>query len=468
MADSKELLNAFRENIIKNMTEGIMVIGFDGVIKFANQAALETLGFAEDQLIGKKFAALFFEDEQNDQFTQAVLDSIYDRNKAHQAIVPYNTGERTLHLRVISSFLKEGDERIGTIIVFSDLSEIMDLRDAVKSMEKIKALNDQLEMRNKLISETFGRFLSDDIVRHLLDTPEGLRLGGDKRELTIMMSDLRGFTAMSERMDPADLISMLNHYLGEMTEVIQYRHGTIIEFIGDGILALFGAPEPSETHASDAVAAALEMEARMGAINQWNEERGYPVLEMGIGINTGEVIVGNIGSEKRTKYGVVGSHVNLCGRIESYTVGGQVLISPTTKELVKEELEVAKSLHVYPKGANGELELSQITGIGAPYNIHVEVVESVLQQIERPIAVCMYKIEGKHGTDKVLYGGITAVASDGAVLETDAEFEIYDNLQINAGGKLFCKVIDKTDKGYQLQYTSIPTGYALWLKNSRS
>lgn len=468
MANSKELLNTFKENIIINITEGIMVVGFDGVIMYANQATLETLGFSEDELIGKKFAALFFEDERNDQFSQTVLDSIYDRNTAHQAIVPYHTGDRTLHLRLLSSFLTEGDERIGIIIVFSDLSEIMDLRDAVKSMEKIKALNDQLEMRNKLISETFGRFLSDDIVRHLLDTPEGLRLGGDKRELTIMMSDLRGFTAMSERMDPADLISMLNHYLGEMTEVIQSRHGTIIEFIGDGILALFGAPEPSQTHASDAVAAALEMEARMEEINQWNEEKGYPVLEMGIGINTGEVIVGNIGSEKRTKYGVVGSHVNLCGRIESYTVGGQVLISPTTKELIKEELEIAKRMHVYPKGANGELELSQVTGIGAPYNIHVEVVESVLQQIERPIAVCMYKIEGKHGTDKVLYGGITAVASDGAVLETDAEFEIYDNLQINAGGKLFCKVTDKTDKGYQLQYTSIPTGYALWLKNARS
>ena len=465
MEDSHRL---FRENIVENLSEGLMVIGFDGIVRLANNAAFDILGFSEEELIGKKFAALFFDDQRNDQFSQTVIDSIYDHNKAHQAIVPYYNGNRTLHLRLISSFLKEGDERIGIIMVFSDLSELMDLRDAVRSMEKIKALNDQLEIRNKLISETFGRFLSDDIVKHLLDTPDGLRLGGKKQLLTIMMSDLRGFTAMSERMDAADLISMLNHYLGEMTEVIQAHRGTIIEFIGDGIMALFGAPEASKTHASDAVAAALEMEERMEEINRWNSERDYPILEMGIGINTGEVIVGNIGSEKRTKYGVVGSHVNLCGRIESYTVGGQVLISPSTKELIKEELEVAKSMHVYPKGANGELELSQVTGIGAPYDIHVKQTESVLQQLDRPIPVCLHRLEGKHEEAKAIYGGLTAVARDGALLETETEFEVYDNLQINAGGKLFCKVTDKTDNGYKLQYTSIPTGYAEWLKSFRN
>ncbi len=457
----------FRDNIVENMSEGILVIEFDGVVRFANNAAFRMLGLSEEDLVGRRFASIFFEDKRNDKFSQLVLDSIYGENTAHQAIVPYYTGNKKLYLRVISSYLTEGAERLGLIIVFSDLSELVDLRDAVKSMEKIKALNDQLEIRNKLISETFGRFLSDDIVRHLLDTPDGLRLGGTKQELTIMMSDLRGFTAMSERMDAADLISMLNHYLGEMTEVIQKHNGTIIEFIGDGIMALFGAPKAVPTHASDAVACALEMEARMEEINKWNEERDYPVLEMGIGINTGEVIVGNIGSEKRTKYGVVGSHVNLCGRIESYTVGGQVLISPTTRDLIKEELEIAKTMVVYPKGANGELELTHVTGIGAPYDIHVKQVDNVLQQLENPIPVSMYRIEGKHGTAKALYGGLTAVSHEGATLETDADFEMYDNLQINAGGKLFCKVTDKTDKGYQIQYTSIPTGYAGWLKSSR-
>ncbi|MCR4590328.1 MAG: PAS domain S-box protein [Lachnospiraceae bacterium] len=439
-----ELNALFRDNLLESMTEGVMVIGFDGVIIYLNPAAGEIMGFSNEEVLGQKFASLFFDDERNDNFTQTVLDAIYDRNRTQHNMVDYYTGTKKLELHVVSSFLTDNDEKLGVIIVLSDLSELMQTRDA------------------------FGRFLSDDIVKQLLDTPDGLTLGGVKRELTIMMSDLRGFTAMSERMDPTDLITMLNHYLGEMTEIIETHNGTIIEFIGDGILAIFGAPMASEKHASDAVASALLMEARMEEINKWNKERDYPLLEMGIGINTGEVIVGNIGSERRTKYGVVGSHVNLCGRIESYTVGGQILISPATRDMISEELEIIKKMTVYPKGANGELELSQITGIGAPYDIHVEMTDSALQQLEHPIAVCFHKLDGKHEDAKVLYGGLTAVARDGAVLESDASFEIYDNIRIDAGGKLFCKIVEKNEKGYVLQYTSVPTGYAGWLKTARS
>lgn len=439
-----ELNSLFRDNLLESMSEGVMVIGFDGVIIYHNPSAVKILGFSNEEILGKKFAALFFNDPRNDDFSQTVLDAIYDRNSAQHNVVDYYSGEKMMHLHVISSFLTNRDEKLGVIIVLSDLSELMETRNA------------------------FGRFLSKDIVKQLLDTPGGLTLGGTKRELTIMMSDLRGFTAMSERMDAGDLITMLNHYLGEMTEVIESNNGTIIEFIGDGIMAIFGAPEQSDKHASDAVAAALHMEERMEDINKWNKERDYPVLEMGIGINTGEVIVGNIGSERRTKYGVVGSHVNLCGRVESYTVGGQILISPTTRDMISEELEIVKKMTVYPKGVNGEMELFHVVGMGAPYNIHVEIADRAMQHLERPIAVCFHKLDGKHEDAKFYFGGFTSVAGDGAILETDADFEVYDNLRIDAGGKLFCKVTDKTEKGYVIQYTSIPTGYAGWLKNARS
>ncbi len=217
MPDSSQLI---QENIILNMSEGVMSIGFNGVIGYINPAAIEILGLSGDSS-GKKFAACFFDDNDNDDFIQTVLDAVYDRTRPHEAIVEYQKGDKTLQLRVVTSFLQDNGERVGIIVVFSDLSELMDLRDAVKSMEKIRALNSQLEFRNKLLGETLGRFLSDEIVKQLLDTPDGLRLGGKKKCLTIMMSDLRGFTAMSERMDPQDLITMRNKYLGEMTEAIQ-------------------------------------------------------------------------------------------------------------------------------------------------------------------------------------------------------------------------------------------------------
>ena len=461
MPDKRELI---RESIMRDMSEGVMTISFDGIISYLNPAALHILSRTEEELLHQSFGVCFFDNEANDDFTQAILDAVYDRDRTHDAIVPYFTGTETKQLRMVTSYLTDGAERVGVIVVLSDMTELTELRDAVKAMERIRALNGQLELRNQLLSETFGRFLSDEIVRQLLETPDGLALGGKKRTLTIMMSDLRGFTAMSERMDAGDLVSMLNHYLGEMTEIIERRGGTIIEFIGDGILAIFGAPAASDTHAEDAVAAAVEMEARMEAVNAWNAERDYPVLEMGIGLNTGEVIVGNIGSEQRTKYGVVGSHVNLCGRIESYTVGGQVLISPLTRELCKAELEIAQEMTVYPKGVKGELVLSQVTGIGAPYNVTAKVKSTKPQALEKPIPVRFHKLDGKHGGAKSYYGGIVAVAHDGAVLDTEAELEVYDNIQIEVGGKLFGKIMERTEEGALLRYTSIPAGYEAWLK----
>ena len=267
------------------MTEGVMTIGFDGVITYVNQAAASILEMNTDTLLGKKFLQCFFEYPENDAFNQTILDAVYDSATTHRNIVPYYTGTDMRQLHVTSSYLHDDGVKVGVIAVLSDISELTELRDAVKAMQRIRQLNSQLELRNKLLSETFGRFLSDEIVRQLLDTPDGLMLGGKKRGLTIMMSDLRGFTAMSEQMEPQALIAMLNHYLGAMTDVIQRYNGTIIEFIGDGILAIFGAPLASEQHAADAVAAAVAMQTQMKAINEWNAERGYPVLEMGIGIN---------------------------------------------------------------------------------------------------------------------------------------------------------------------------------------
>ncbi len=453
-----------RKKILSNINDGILSITFNGIVNYANDTAIRILGMPEEQLIGKSFASNFFENPENDDFAQAVLDSIYDRQDPHDAIVNYTSNGKTYVLRMLTSFYTDGGKRTGIIVLFSDMSEVVELRDAVKSMQRIKMLNKKLELRNKLLSETFGRFLSDEIVRQLLDTPKGLELGGKKQSLTIMMSDLRGFTALSERMDPSDLISLLNHYLETMTDAIQSNGGTIIEFIGDGILAIFGAPLSYEDHASKAVAAALQMEASMKKINDWNEERGYSALEMGIGIHTGEVIVGNIGSEKRTKYGVVGAAVNLCGRIESYTVGGQILISPDTRASVTSELEIAKEMKVYPKGASKELVLYLVTGIGEPYNIHVNMGAAKPLELKKPVPVCFYRLDGKHRLEGTMYGGIKAVANDMAVIETDASLSVMDNIEIDAGGDLYCKIMDEEDGGYLLQYTSVPIGYEKWIK----
>lgn len=456
-------IEVIRQRILTEIDEGIMLIGFNGMINYANNSASRILGIPQSKMTGHSFISMFFDKPEKDEFTQAIIDSVYDREKKHDVIVTYSTGKKELTLRMMTSFYKDGEQRKGIIAVFSDISEIMDLRDAVKSMKKIQKLNEGLELRNKLLSETFGRFLSDEIVKKLLDTPDGLKLGGEKRNLTMMMSDLRGFTALSEHLDAGDLIKLLNHYLEEMTAAIQEFGGTIIEFIGDGILVVFGAPDYYEDHATKAVAAALRMQSKMEDVNKWNEKRGYPTLEMGIGINSGEVIVGNIGSEKRTKYGVAGAAVNLCGRIESYTIGGQILIPPSTRELIKEELDIETTMTVYPKGAKNELTLMQITGIEKPYDIHLKQENRKPVPLEKPAPVCFYKLEGKHKLEGTYFGGILSVTEDRAIMSTDTTLEVFDNIQIEAGGDLYCRVIEKLEDGYLLQYTAIPAGYEDWI-----
>ncbi|WP_439102962.1 adenylate/guanylate cyclase domain-containing protein [Congregibacter sp.] len=190
---------------------------------------------------------------------------------------------------------------------------------------------DQLERNERFIRATFGRYLSDDIVTEILENPEGMELGGDLREVTIMMSDIRGFTTMSEQLAPDRVVSMLNRYLGAMTDIILEYGGTIDEFLGDAILAVFGAPRRHDDDPDRAARCALAMQAAMEEINAANRGDGLPELAMGIALNTGNVIAGNIGSERRSKYGFVGHAMNVTSRIEDIARRGEILIAESTR-----------------------------------------------------------------------------------------------------------------------------------------
>jgi len=178
----------------------------------------------------------------------------------------------------------------------------------------------------EFIKSTFGRYVSPDVMREILDGK--IALGGEARVLTIMFSDIRGFTALSESMDAHALVSMLNDYFTTMDDAISSHHGSINKYLGDGILALFGAPVVRESSARDATDAAREMQRRLAAFNEAHQTE----LRIGIGVHTGEAVVGNIGSEARTEYTVIGDAVNLTSRIEALTpiYGQAILISEET------------------------------------------------------------------------------------------------------------------------------------------
>ena len=452
------------DQVVQSLTEGLIIIDYTGTVRYVNKAALSILSLTEKRVVGRKFAGLFLTNPGNDDFVQTVLDTIYRHEGIEPRVVSYHAKNKIRQLRITSNYFEQEDGTIAGIgMLLSDLSELIELKGSVKAMKQISALNRKLNARNELLSKTFGQFLSDDIVKDLLKTPGAVEPGGKKRSVSVMMSDLRGFTGLSERMDASRLLFMLNHYFEIMTDIIQGQNGTIIEFLGDGIMAIFGAPVEVKNHEEHAVAAALQMEAAMEDINQWNTEHDFPRLEMGIGLNSGEVIVGIIGSEKRMKYGVIGSPVNQCGRIESYCTGGQILISPSVRKRIRIPLTVEREIRVFPKGLDQEMALSQVTGIGAPYDIQITLMNRMPNKLKEPVPVGFCKIDGKHIMDQMLFGGISAVGDDCAILETESRLEVFDNLQINAGGHLLCKVVEKTQKGFLIQYTSIPSGYGQWI-----
>ncbi len=222
----------------------------------------------------------------------------------------------------------------------------------------------QLERNEKFIRATFGRYLSDEIVTDILERPEGLELGGDLRRVTIMMSDIRGFTTLSERLQPAQVVTLINRYLGAMTDIIMAHQGTIDEFIGDAILAVFGAPQRRDDDADRAVRCALAMQAAMDDINAQNRAEGLPEILTGIALNTGDVIAGNIGSERRSKYGFVGHPMNVTSRIEDVTAGAEILAADSTVQGLKESFQIGQSRSISVKGIDETILVHQILGTG--------------------------------------------------------------------------------------------------------
>lgn len=297
-------------------------------------------------------------------------------------------------------------------------------------LRELERLNRDLELRNEFIRKTFGRYTSEELVAQLLETPEGLKLGGEARQVTIMMSDLRGFTSLAERLSPEQIVTLLNIYLGTMAEVIMQYQGLIDEFLGDAILAIFGAPIQREDDARRAVACAVAMQLAMKSVNEQNRRAGLPEVEMGIGINTGKVVAGNIGSLKRTKYGVIGSEVNLTSRIESFTVGGQILIADSTRRAVGDILRIDGQMCVAPKGVKAPITLYDVGGIGGEYNLFLPEKEAQLIPLQEEIPMLYWVIEGKRTQFMEHEGKLFELSPMGARLRLESTVAPFSNLKV--------------------------------------
>jgi len=242
---------------------------------------------------------------------------------------------------------------------------------AVKSRDEIgqltQSFNTMVEglKERDFIRNTFGRYVDHEIAKELLKRPEASRLGGEKREVAILMSDIRQFTPLAESLSPDVIIGLLNRYFSALIEVIHRHQGIIVDFFGDSVLVFFDPFEgPVKPVIRRSIECAFEMQGIMAKFNEMIDKSGFPQLEMGIGVNSGEVIVGNIGSETRAKYGIVGSPVNMTQRIQSAAKGGEVIISGSVYEHLSQELVIKRGFSIPLKGVEGEIKLYVAGGLG--------------------------------------------------------------------------------------------------------
>ncbi len=338
--------------------------------------------------------------------------------------------------------------------------------------------SDELEKSFEFLKKMFGRYLSAEVMASLLENPSALELGGEKRRVTIMMTDLRGFTALTERLEPEQVVQMLNAYFEIMVEVVLKFKGTINEIIGDALLVIFGAPQEMPNRTQQAIACAITMQNAMAKVNAQNRQQGLPELEMGIGLNETEVIVGNIGSSKRSKYSVVGSGVNMTSRIESYSVGGQVLISESVRYEAGDVLRVDSEREVFPKGAEAPLKIYEVGGIAGTYNVVLEEKDPPLVTLTRRIPIKYVVLVGKAEQKSSFDGSVMRLSKKCAEISTDKPIEKMTNLKMslkdvdeNLAVKLFYgKIIDyaaNTEKNHIVRFTAVPPEVDAYFQSHR-
>lgn len=329
-------------------------------------------------------------------------------------------------------------------------------------MKKIKNVEQCVDAALQYIEANTGSLNSDIkagfsalVNRHIQETAPI-----HMQEVTILLSDIRGFTSLSERYAAADVVQMLNNYFSRMNTIINRYGGMIDKYMGDAIMVVFGVDDSQQDDPHRGVACAIEMQIAMDEVNRANEALGFPELFTGIGLNSGTVSAGRLGSDIHEEFTVIGDGVNLASRVESYTLRGQVLISQHTYEKVKDVVTIAKKNTVRVKGKSEIVELYEVTGIDWQYK-HLELPR---REVRSSIRLAMdttfaYQIvKGEEVMGDVLEGHLRDISYDGLFAILDHNIKPQTKIRFGLstsllGGKtrdIFARIVSvrKMKEGY--------------------
>jgi PAS domain S-box-containing protein len=449
-------------SILESMSDAVIVVrppdGLpdwrDAVVVTVNPAACAMLGRPATAIVGERIGnvvdAITAGPEPHTATAGLWLEDVLRDGRIGAREVVYKVRDgREIPVLFSSAIIGGGSTAVGGIVC------------AAHDLTELKAT----EARSAFIRDTFGRYVSDEVVATLLGSPEALKLGGERRRITVMMSDLRGFTMLAARLTPEGAIAFLNGYLQTMVNLILEHRGTINEIMGDGILVIFGAPTGMPDDAERAVRCAVAMQRAMPGVNARIREQGLPEIEMGIGIHTGDAIVGNIGSDRRMKYAAVGTTVNLAGRIESFTTGGQILISEATRDDAGGTVRVGRPLTIQAKGAREPLTVWEVSGVRDD-DLVVPEGGSALVALATPVPIRYAVLDQKVVGDHVVEGCFVRLSERGGEIRAAEPVTPLTNVKIwmddpaldGEDGELYAKVVADaplTAPGFVVRFTAM-------------
>ena len=324
----------FNESILGSIATGVITLDPLGEIDSINQAGINILKINKDEIIGNHYMYLFEKDME-------ILELIQGAE-----------AENAIHSEINIPFLTVSKDAVVNVSAAPRIDPSGNVRGVVVALEDI---TDVSKVKN-----TFKRYVSKQVVDELLDDDAKLNLGGEKRDVTILFSDIRGFTDMSEKMNPEDVVSTLNEYFSEMIDIVFKYNGTLDKIIGDELMVVYGAPTSNEDDTLRAVATAVEMQSQINVLNAKRiKQRKKPILA-GMGINKGIVVSGNIGSRDMMDYTVIGDTVNLGARLCSAAGPGEILVSSTVWKKTQKHYSYKKLEPIKVKGKKNKVGIYRI------------------------------------------------------------------------------------------------------------
>jgi adenylate cyclase len=337
--DEIATMKNYMDNIFASIASGVVTTDVKGRVTTLNQAAEGILGVSAVQAIGRPYREVLTFSEDT------LLPYLVDRVRTGEGqyigleVEPQLPGKGKVNLSLNLSALKDADQgTLGVAIVLDDLTE----------KRRLEEEREREEREKKRIRRVLERYVHPAVVERLLSNPEELRLGGTRRELTILFGDIKGFTSFAEKMPPEMLVETLNQYLGISAMAVLEQGGMLDKFLGDAVMGLFNWPEFQQDHALRAVKAALNMMRGITAYHQHRETGA--LLSFKVGINVGEAVVGNIGIPQRSDYTAIGDSVNLAKGLQEHAEPGQILLSQSAYERVRYLVEAIPLEPVQVKG----------------------------------------------------------------------------------------------------------------------